>query len=306
MTNKFILTKLPVLLVLLSVNLCLAQVQTAPVRTQGPTPIGISMAAKNAYDTVYVSNQTTTYMIFPENVATMDLGSKSYVGKIESGNMLYLKPLHANAAPSSLLVRTTGEQIYLHYIAYQKQPGRIFWDYRPDSLRNTSLLQNKAPIAEKAKQYTRQLEQLQKQPKRKIARQAASGIEATVNYIAVDHEAIYLLFDLKNRTAIPYEFEYVSFTYKERRSRKSQRRIDPEEKVVEPLAKIAVPAVPPQGRAFLSYVLPLHAGTRKGLLEVVLREANGDRVLSVRIPARKIASAFSLSASGPTVQSSDF
>jgi hypothetical protein len=306
MTNKFILTKLPVLLVLLTGNLCLAQVQTAPVQTQGPVATGTGTAAYSTYDTVYVSTQTTTYMIFPDNVATMDLGSKSYVGKIESGNMLYLKPLHAHAAPSSLLVRTTGEQIYLHYIAYRKQPGRIFWDYRPDTLASISLPESKAPVAEKAKEYTRQLEELQKQPKRKIARRAASGIEATVNYIAVDHEAIYLLFDLKNRTAIPYEFEYVSFAYKERRSRKSQRRIDPEEKVVEPLARIAVPAVPPQGRAFLSYVLPLHAGTRKGFLEVTLREANGDRVLSVRIPARKIAGAFSLSASGPTVQPSDF
>jgi hypothetical protein len=41
----------------------------------------------------------------------MDLGSKSYTGKIESGNMLYLKPLKPNVAPSSLLVRTTGERI---------------------------------------------------------------------------------------------------------------------------------------------------------------------------------------------------
>ncbi len=59
------------------------------------------------YDTLYVSTQMTSYLIFPEQISVWDLGSKSYAAKIESGNMLYVKPLSANTPLSTLLVQTT-------------------------------------------------------------------------------------------------------------------------------------------------------------------------------------------------------
>lgn len=243
------------------------------------------------YDTVFVSGGMTTYMIFPENVAVMDLGSKGYVGKIESGNMLYLKPLSASVAPSSLLVRTTGDRIYLHYIAYRRQPDKIFWDYRTDTLVEASPTGvNAAHAAPRPRMmYARQLEALRKQPKRKLARYASSGIKMTVSNLAVDGKALYVLLDVENNTSVPYNLDYVSFTYKERRSKKSLRRIVPQENVVEPLDGQAAGEVAPRGKECLAYALPLYAGTNKGFLEVIVHEADGNRLLSGIIPTRKIA-----------------
>ncbi len=246
---------------------------------------------KAIYDTVFVSGGMTTYMIFPENVAVMDLGSKGYVGKIESGNMLYLKPLSAGVAPSSLLVRTTGDRIYLHYIAFRRHPDKIVWDYRADTLVEAlpSGVNASHAVPRTRMAYARQLEALKKQPKRKLARYASSGIKMTVSNLAVDGEAVYVLIDVENNTSVPYKLDYVSFTYKERRSKKSPRRILPQENVVEPMDRQVAGVVAPRGKERLAYALPLYVGTNKGFLEVIVREADGNRLLSGIIRARKIA-----------------
>lgn len=260
---------------------------------QGVSNSIVSAPKQVAYDTVYVSDRMTTYMIFPEAVAIMDLGSKSYMGKIESGNMLYLKPLKPHVAPSSLLVRTTGERIYLHYIAYQEHPRKIFWDYRPDSLRPDA---SKAGSQfESQEEYTRKLGQLGQLKGKRLAVHRANGLVLQVGNLAIDKRATYLLLGVENFTSLPYQIDYVCFAYKERRSRKSQRRIEPAEHLAEPLAQVAVPVVAPLGKETLGYALPLYAGTNRNFLEVTLREASGNRSLKVRIPARKIARSLYLS-----------
>ena len=236
----------------------------------------------------------TTYMIFPENVAVMDLGSKAYAGKIESGNMLYLKPLKANPAPSSLLVRTTRDRIYLHYIAYRQRPDHLFWDYRTDTLDDAS------PLGATTNQqvYTGQLDRLKKQRKRKLGSYASSGMKMTLTRLAVDDAAVYVLLEIQNSTSIPYKLGYLSFTYKERHARKSRRKISPEEILVEPLAQEASSQVPAHSKASLAYALPLFAGTRRGFMEIVIRENEGNRLLTGTVRAQKIAQSPYLSSFG--------
>jgi hypothetical protein len=205
--------------------------------------------------------------------------------------MLLLKPMKEGVAPSSLLVRTAGERIYLHYIAFKARPEKIFWDYRTDTLMTLTPAAGNTGENEPAGQeiFSGQLARLKAGPKRKLARDKANGLQLSVTNVAVDKEATYLLLDLENKTSIPYQLEYVSFAYKERRSRKSQRRIQPEENLVQPLYQQTLPVVSPHDRELMAYALPLHAGTHKGYLEVVIREASGNRLLSGSIPARKIA-----------------
>ncbi len=184
------------------------------------------------------------------------------------------------------------EQIYLHYIAYKQRPEKIFWDYRADTLQAQMLPSvNKLEKAEKAGSaiYTGQLNLLKNSPKRRVLRHQANGLKLTVSHLAVDSKATYLLMDLANNSSIPYKLDYISFVYKERRSRKSKRIIDPEENAVEPLAQVAARAVSPGSKECLAYALPLYAGTDRGTLEVVVRESNGNRILSGRIPSRRIS-----------------
>ena len=115
-----------------------------------------------------------------------------------------------------------------------------------------------------------------------------------VSHLAVDSGATYLLLDVHNRSAIPYQVQYVGFTYKECHSKKSRKRIDPEQNQVEPLFSEGAAIISPQKQEQLAYVLPLFAPTRKGYLEIIIREENGNRVLKGNLRATRLAKALYL------------
>ncbi len=264
-----------------------------------PKPISGVSSTPGPYDTVYVSTEMTTYMVFPEPISVWDLGSKSYAAKIESRNMLYLKPLKAHTPISSLLVQTADGTIYLNYIAYRKFPKQLFWDYRsaqaaPDSTPGDTLPAVEEKTQNVSGHYARQIEYLKSQKKGKVLKRSSNRMRLRVSHLAIDSGATYLLLDVHNRSSIPFQVQYVGFAYKEPRSKKSRKRIDPEQNQVEPLFSEGVAVISPQKREQLAYVLPLFALTRKGYLEIIIREENGNRVLKGNLRATRLAKALYL------------
>lgn len=75
-----------------------------------------------AIDTVEVSTSKTTYILLDSDVNLVDIGTKEFVG-IPKENMVILKAIRENAAPTSLMVRTkTGVHVWmLKYAANPKQ-----------------------------------------------------------------------------------------------------------------------------------------------------------------------------------------
>lgn len=66
-------------------------------------------------DTIRVSRLTTTYLIFPSKISLVDI-SPEYLVKIESGNIVFVRPRLTTARKTPLFVRTeTG--IYLGYLS---------------------------------------------------------------------------------------------------------------------------------------------------------------------------------------------
>jgi hypothetical protein len=247
-------------------------------------------------DTVFVTSEMTTYLIFPGKIEVLDIGSKQYAGKVESGNMLFLKPLRTAAAPSSLLVRTAGEQIYLRYLAYREHPPKTFYDYRagpPPDAAQGSTGASAAPADKEVAppQFAAGMAALEAQPAKRWRTASAYRIRLTLSHLAVDSSAVYLLFALGNKSTIPYQIDYVSFAYKERATGKPRRKPTPEPPAVVPLFTAGPATVAPRQQACLAYALPLHGSTRRGYLEIVFRESQGNRVVRVRIPARTLSSA---------------
>jgi hypothetical protein len=252
--------------------------------------------AINSYDTVYVSNHTTTYLIFPQAVEVVDIGSKDYTGKIESGNMLFLKPLKALAQPSNFLVRTQDGSVYLHNIAFAHQPKRVFWDYRGKEENNPFEAASTDKSAQNINLHeTKILEEklllLKKQPNKKIASSKANMLHLLVENFAVDNETAYLIVALQNNSSIPYKIDYVSFAYKEPKKKKSKKQVLIPENEVRPLAAIATDLILPGKSESLAYAIPLYAGTSKGFFEITVREKNGNRTMTCKVGARKIMKA---------------
>lgn len=264
-----------------------------------PKPVSGAGSTPGPHDTIYVSTEMTTYMVFPEPISVWDLGSKSYAAKIESRNMLYLKPLKAHTSISSLLVQTVDGTIYLNYIAYRKFPHQLFWDYRtaraaPASTSGDSLPAQEEKLQNVSAHYAQQIEFLRSQKKGNLLMRSSNRMRLRVSHLAIDSGATYLLLDVHNRSSIPFQVQYVGFAYKEPRSKKSRKRIDPEQSQVEPLFSEGVAVISPQKREQLAYVLPLFAPTWKGYLEITISEENGNRVLKGKLRATRLAKALYL------------
>ena len=65
-------------------------------------------------DTIKVNRTSTTYLIFPSKVAMVDI-SPEYLIKIESGNIVFVRPRTTSARLTPLLVRTS-DNTYLGYL----------------------------------------------------------------------------------------------------------------------------------------------------------------------------------------------
>jgi hypothetical protein len=259
------------------------------------------------YDTVYVSTEMTTYLIFPTPIKLLDLGSKNYAGRIEQ-NKLLLKPVRGYVAPSAMMIETEDGQIYLHYIGYKQQPKRIFWDYRT-TLANQATYGNHnagnnyagnngngmagsgiSGSGNKADEiYTSKLAYLKKQKRRRLFYKKENNIGLRISALAVDNTATYMLLEVDNKSSIPYKLEYVSFAYKEKRKRKTRRKVVGEENQVLPMLSQTTEMVKPRSTSELAYAFPLFANTLKGKLEIIVRETDGNRVVRAYVPAKVLA-----------------
>jgi hypothetical protein len=259
-------------------------------------------ARNHSYDTVYVSTEMTTYLIFPTPIKLLDLGSKNYAGRIEQ-NKLLLKPVRGQVAPSAMMIETEDGQIYLHYIGYKQQPKRIFWDYRTllathatnsnhsagnNGYGNTGNGNNGSD--NKADDiYSGKLAYLKKQKRRRLFYKKENNIALRISALAVDNTATYMLLQVDNQSSIPYKLEYVSFAYIEKRKRKARRKVVGEENQVLPMLSQTTDMVKPRSTSELAYAFPLFANTLKGKLEIIVRETDGNRVVRAYVPAKVLA-----------------
>lgn len=87
----------------------------------------LAFLSANAYgqviDTVEVSTSKTTYILLDSEVNLVDIGTREYVG-VPKENMVILKAIKDNAAPTSLMVRTkTGVHVWI--LKYAQNPKQI-------------------------------------------------------------------------------------------------------------------------------------------------------------------------------------
>lgn len=77
-------------------------------------------------DTVQVNRTSTTYLIFPSKVSLVDV-SPEYLVKIESGNIVFVKPRTTSARLTPLLVKTF-DNTYLGYLGVSEGTPPAFVD----------------------------------------------------------------------------------------------------------------------------------------------------------------------------------
>jgi hypothetical protein len=280
--------------------------------------LGLPSKAANSplVDTIYVSQAATTYLLFPEEVDMLDLGiGEGYLLKIE-GRCVFIKAKDSKAPLTSLLIKY-GDTYLLTMLAYTPLPTRYLHDFR---------LQSSGKQQVSRKQVGRK--QLGKQPKDTISTHTistpidpvfaaqdklasiseqpgalqmhppdallASGkkdnLQLFLSQVSLDTGAIYLALALANESSMDFTIAYISFEILERKGRYFSSNNQNRKQQI-PLASLAPERLLAGKKTAMLYALPLYALRARSKLLITLKEASGERVLRLRIPARLLMNA---------------
>ena len=239
-------------------------------------------------DTISVTSDGTSYLIFDEPISLMNLGTKAYIGKIEQDRMLFLKALAPNAEPTTLLVQA-GSTLFTGYVRYVHKPTKSFYDYRliDDGSPNPVHRLSSAPVVSSPGKIG----------KMKLAKANTStrtekdGIDLDCIQLFNDAQRTYLKLAFKNTTTVAYVLDFVSFTYKEKLPRRLRNKVAPQYAEMMPDDKVEPARIEAGRTENFYYAIPLYSTTENGYLEVIVREKAGARVITLEIPAKKIMSA---------------
>ncbi len=240
------------------------------------------------YDTIYVSTESTTYLIFDEPISLFNLGSKDYEAKADDPHILFIRAKTTLAKRSTIVV-THGDEILTAYVAF-KMNAQAFYDFRKKQLPKEEIVENaeQKPIENKLKRLTRLPRNVNIEAKKQ-------QIELHLLNLYNDNTATFLRFSLHNQSSIIYDLDYVSFAYIEKRKRTTKRAntLNGGLQEVEPLIKVEKllgrRSVTESGESneYL-YALPLYSTTEDGFLQVIFREKAGLRSILMEIPFKKI------------------
>jgi hypothetical protein len=228
-----------------------------------------------AQDTITVSHQAKSYLIFDAPVSLADVGNPfNYEARIE-GNSILLLAKQDSVADTPFYAVVGGEP-FTATLSYHAQP-EAFYDFR------------KNLGTQKLDAYQRAaLLQLVRQKDLLYAESKENGLRLSLEGILHDHAATYLKFRVENRTSIYFRTLGIGFVQQQRFER---RLLSGEKHVhfpVEPLGVENLQAVPPYSEQYFYYVLPLQTLDKKAKLIATLREQGrpANRSVEVEIPAR--------------------
>ncbi|GGD48520.1 hypothetical protein GCM10011514_10740 [Emticicia aquatilis] len=256
--------------------------------------ISFAIFSQKKIDTIYVNATSTTYLIFDDAITLVNLGNTDYQAQPASTNqssvatqVLFLKAKNTSAKPTTLLL-THGNQIYEAYLNYQEPLSKAFYDYRGLEKRVETL-----KIKDDNMLLNDKFKKLASLSPNILFKGYQSGIAVKCENLHNDENGTYLKFLVKNESSITYEIDNVSFSYISKMKKKAINRLQSlgiEEvnalKSIEPTKTIS-----PQKQITYLYYVPLYATTDNGYLQVIFREKNGLRNVSIDIPFKKILKA---------------
>jgi hypothetical protein len=235
------------------------------------------------YDTIYVSTESTAYLIFDEPISLVNLGSKEYEAKADDPHILFIRA-RTTLAKRSTIVVTHGDEILTAYVAF-KMNSQAFYDFRKKQLPKVEIVENieQKPIENKLKRIARLSRNVKIEAKKQ-------QIELNLLNLYNDNEATFLRFSLHNQSSIIYDLDYVSFAYIEKRKRTTKRinTLNGGLQEVEPLTKVEKLLTESGKSNEYLYALPLYSTTEDGFLQVIFREKAGLRSIIIEIPFKKI------------------
>lgn len=245
---------------------------------------------KEKIDTVYVSTEFTTTIIFPKDIILSDIGNEDF-GGISNGNLLLLKAAIDNGKPTSLTVKY-GDDLLLCTIAYSA--NAIRWiDLRSKEvtkIEEVSRVSKQDSLKTLSKEIATKRLGLIMGDKEIVYKSRSIRVEQlglALTNMAVDKDNVYLKFLVDNGSKLDYEIDFAEFIYRDPLSSKDLKG-GYDRRNVYPVVQSDVLEIEAKKRQFIGYAIPRFALSKKGDLQFVLREKTGSRVLELFIPFEEI------------------
>ena len=233
-----------------------------------------------AQDTVYVSHQAKSYLLFDHPVSLVDVGNPAwYEAQIEGNAVLVVA--RQDSVPATPIYAVINNQPFTGMLTFRTQLNP-FYDFR----------QAKPPVEVAASDHPTLLKErlrgMQTHSDLHYGQQREGGVTFQLVGMVHDLSATYLKFKVENQSSVVYQTDFIGF---QRRQRYRKGFFAKEKETtfpIEPLAFQNVRPVLPYSEDYYYYALPLWALGPKETLLATLRESTGSRTLTLKISSRLI------------------
>ena len=234
-----------------------------------------------AQDTIYVSNQAKSYLLFDEQVTLADVGNPSlYQAQIEGNSVLVVAS--ADSVADTPFYAVVGGKPFTARLLFHPHP-EAFYDFRVESKQFET-----TNAGEPARQTLERLQQLASYNDLNYAAARQNGIRFRLVGLVHDLSTTYLKFKVENRTSLLYQTDFVGFE-RLKRYKKGFFAKDKEARFpLEPVAQWQVDKILPYSQTYLYYALPMQSLERKEAIIATLRETGSTRSVSLKISFRLI------------------
>lgn len=204
--------------------LCLLVVNTVTAQNN-PKSINLSNAEVTPYEIELTQNKTT-HILFPSSIEYVDLGSSEIIAnKVEAtSNVLRLKTVKEDITATNFTVITSDGKYYNFNATYKTEPIQLSYDLTKFEKQNSQKqsevlfkdLGNTSPSL--ADLFMKAI--IKKNKKELNIKSKNYGVEARLKSIYTQDGKLYFHLSINNKSNLPYEFDYVSFKIKDRKTTK--------------------------------------------------------------------------------------
>lgn len=253
-----------------------------------------------ATDTIYVSNEQNTYLVFDENITLLDLGGeREFAAQLPEENVVLVKDFGAKAEKNAVYIKArsaevsettifiaAGAKVFAGIVCFRAANDKILYDFRDKTLNKAASYNRENYVPEVDISLIEERLYSLSDAKRDIFDKGVSNnkINWSLMNLKADNSAIYLKLRLENNAALVYRIESISiehaaFYRKRILSRKKVNKV-----TVTPLIEGNIADVRPYGYHDYYVAIPVYAVGEQGAVLVTIRETTGIRSLQLEIP----------------------
>lgn len=241
-------------------------------------------------DTIFVTTNNTTTLLFPQAITLCDIGSFDDYGFKKNGNVLLLKAAGEDVKPTSIIVQYGDNKLLHSTLAYAPVPKELFIQFKEEKEAGFPNETRVKASADSVKDLTtkvveKRLSNLVSDTKieyKTIANiDTKENIGLTLQNIIQDSEHLYLKVLFINKSKIDYGIDMVEYVFRDpvKDGKTGWQRHN-----VYATATNNIDQIKAKDMKVLGFAVPRFTVSKKGEFMIVVREKNGTRSLSLIVP----------------------